>query len=450
MESSDFYIGPLFFIIYLVIGILIRNKLYADSPLKKYFLPGLCLKLGGAFMAGIIYFYYYGDGDTVYYFDRTKYLNWLIKANPEVGWKVFFSDSKNLERGLMPYYSRVRAWDAGQFIVVKYGTIFSFFTFCNYTGIALTFAAASFTGVWVMFKTFVDINPKLIKEFAIACLFIPSVFFWGSGLFKDTMAIGFLGWLTYSTYMIFIKKQKILLNVIIAIITIFVLKTVKAYVIMAFLPALMFWIFFKYRSKITSSFLQVAITPIIIVITLVGAYVALSRMGGEGEYWSMDQMEKRAHDMQWWHTKVVELYGEGGGGSFYSIGSGDFSTGNIIKSFIPAINVTLFRPYLWEVRNPVMLLSSIESMIFFFFTLKMVFSTGLGKLFRLSIANPEIFFCLLFTIIFAFAVGFTSFNFGALVRYKIPCIPFFVVALFMLRYHANMLRNKGELAPVEK
>ena len=50
---------------------------------------------------------------------------------------------------------------------------------------------------------------------------------------------------------------------------------------------------------------------------------------------------------------------------------------------------------------------------------------------------------------FAFAVGFTSFNFGALARYKIPCMPFYVIALFLLHYHANKDRKLAELAATE-
>jgi hypothetical protein len=34
--------------------------------------------------------------------------------------------------------------------------------------------------------------------------------------------------------------------------------------------------------------------------------------------------------------------------------------------------------------------------------------------------------------IFAFSVGFTSYNFGSLVRYKIPLMPFYYIALFIL------------------
>ena len=39
--------------------------------------------------------------------------------------------------------------------------------------------------------------------------------------------------------------------------------------------------------------------------------------------------------------------------------------------------------------------------------------------------DPNLVFCLVFSIIFAFAVGISSYNFGALSRYKIPCLPFY-------------------------
>ncbi|HRA12632.1 MAG TPA: hypothetical protein PKX31_13225, partial [Chitinophagaceae bacterium] len=43
-------------------------------------------------------------------------------------------------------------------------------------------------------------------------------------------------------------------------------------------------------------------------------------------------------------------------------------------------------------------------------------------------------FCLVFTLIFAFAVGISSYNFGTLSRYKIPCLPFYAVALIVIFY----------------
>ncbi|GIV33707.1 MAG: hypothetical protein KatS3mg031_1242 [Chitinophagales bacterium] len=450
MPTKELYYIPLYLAVIYLIALVVRNKFYPEGPLRKYFIPALTVKLIGAIGAGVIYFYYYQDGDTVYYYYRITYFNWLFSVNSSAAWKALFADTTRYHPQIQSFLDAMRAWDTSQFLVVRFGAVLSLIVGKNYWGIALAFAVLSFTGVWALFRTFRDINPHLTREFAISCLFIPSVFFWGSGVFKDTIAIGFIGWLTHAVYMIFIKRKNLLVNIPVFLFSFYILMIIKAYIVMAFIPSLLFWIFFKYRSRIQNKFLRLSITPLIILFSVSGAYIALTNMSAGGGYWSLDEISDRAKDMQWWHTKVVELYGEGGGGSYYSIGSGDFSLGNIIQSFPLAVNVTLFRPYLWEVHNPVMFLSALESLALFIFTLRIIFSVGFGAIFRISIANPEVFFALLFSIIFAFAVGFTSFNFGALVRYKIPCIPFYVMALFIIRYHANMAKNAGALAVTEK
>ena len=46
--------------------------------------------------------------------------------------------------------------------------------------------------------------------------------------------------------------------------------------------------------------------------------------------------------------------------------------------------------------------------------------------------NPILQFCLLFTGLFAFMTGMAAANFGTLVRYKIPCLPFYFLFLVFL------------------
>ena len=45
-----------------------------------------------------------------------------------------------------------------------------------------------------------------------------------------------------------------------------------------------------------------------------------------------------------------------------------------------------------------------------------------------------------FSIFFAFSVGLTTSNFGALVRYKIPAVPFYLSAMLIL-YHRNKQKD---------
>ncbi len=69
-----------------------------------------------------------------------------------------------------------------------------------------------------------------------------------------------------------------------------------------------------------------------------------------------------------------------------------------------------------------MLLSALESLAMLVLTFIIVFRrAGLLR----TLAKPDIVFCLTFTIIYAFAVGVSTFNFGTLARYKIPLLPFF-------------------------
>ena len=83
-----------------------------------------------------------------------------------------------------------------------------------------------------------------------------------------------------------------------------------------------------------------------------------------------------------------------------------------------AINVSLFRPYLWEVNNPLMLLSALESFFLLIFCIIVIVKCNI-KIWKFLL-QPDILFTLLFSIPFAFAVGVSTFNFGTLVRSRDP------------------------------
>jgi hypothetical protein len=80
-----------------------------------------------------------------------------------------------------------------------------------------------------------------------------------------------------------------------------------------------------------------------------------------------------------------------------------------------------------------MLFSALESTIFMFLTVYLIFKTGLFKTLRYIAATPIVNFCIIFSIVFAFAVGVNSGNFGTLVRYKIPMMPFYLSALYIMQ-----------------
>ena len=110
--------------------------------------------------------------------------------------------------------------------------------------------------------------------------------------------------------------------------------------------------------------------------------------------------------------------------------------------FPAAVNVTFFRPYPWESKKLIVLFSAIESFFLLFLTIKIILTVGIVKMWQTIASDPTIQFCLVFSIIFAFAVGISSYNFGTLSRYKIPCIPFYAFAMVLIYYKNISPKNK--------
>jgi hypothetical protein len=97
-----------------------------------------------------------------------------------------------------------------------------------------------------------------------------------------------------------------------------------------------------------------------------------------------------------------------------------------------AIVATLFRPYLWESKKLSTLLSSLESLTLMIFAAYVFFRAGPVTFFTSIVRDPMVMFCFFFSVLFALFVGATTLNFGTLVRYKIPCMPFFVIAMVLI------------------
>ncbi len=439
--------APFILMIIYAIAFFIRNKfIKEDDPTRKYFLKGLHLKLLGAVATAFIYWYYYGDGDTIYYFRRIKYLHELIGRDFATGLKVLFYTGDELNYDLYHHLQRVRYYDQSYFKVVQIGTLASFFALGTYLGIAFIFSFVSYLGIWLLFRVFYHQYPKIYKHLAYSVLYVPSVVFWGSGLFKDTITIGCVGVVTYNVYRVFIKPKRRILNGVLMVVNILLITVIKTYIVACLVPMLLAWVILYYRSNIKSKFIKLSITPILIVATAVGGFVMTQQIASMSDTFSFDQLEKRAVDMVWWHNQVLEIYGEeGGGGSHYSLGNPyDFSLTGILKKVPLAINVTLFRPYLWEAGNPVMLLSAFESLFllcfFLWLFLKMRFKL-IGKMF----GEPFLVMSFGFAFLFSVGVGITSYNFGALVRYKIPCMPYFISGLIIVYYKYKNQKEEKKL-----
>lgn len=417
-----------------------RNKHYAPThPWRKYFIPALSVKIFGAIFIGMVYQYYYGGGDTSEFFRHSRVINSSFSESPVKWFNLLLRMPGLYEHGYYEYISQMPWYkDSAAYTVASLAAFIGVFTFNSYLPTSVIFAAACFTGVWALFRTFATQYPRVTKQIAVATLFIPSTFVWGSGIFKDTICMFGLGWLIHSTFRLLIQRDFSLKNILITLFSFILIAKVKLYILLGIIPAILIWILFIYSRRIINRGARF-FAKLVSISIIIGIFLFFMQNFGKnlGKY-SLDNIAKTSNITRDW----IEYASGRDEGSAYDLGNFEPSIQGMLTKLPEAVNVTFFRPYPWEAGKVIVLLSAIEAFLFLFICLKVIFTIGLSRIWQTIVQEPTIQFCLIFSIIFAFAVGISSYNFGALSRYKIPCLPFFALALILIYYKNKPLNKK--------
>lgn len=443
---TDYLLLPFYVFVIYVIAYRFRNRKYPEGhPWRRYFMPALTAKILGAIFIGLVYKYYYvGGGDTTNYFHHAQIINSALDESPTRWFNMLFSIPEWYESGYWGYISQMLWYNSpAEYTVCSISAVITLFTFGTYLPLAVILASISFTGVWALFRTFALQYPNATKSIAIATLFIPSSIVWGSGVFKDTFCMFGLGWMTFGAFRILIHRDFSLKNVLITLLCFYLVSVIKIYILIAFLPAVTLWILFSYSHKVKNGFIRFFVRIGVVGIAAGGLFFFANTFSKNMGRYSLDKIGETAQ------ITANYLYGISAdqGGSAYDLGTFTPTFQGMLSKFFPAVNVTLYRPYLWEAGKALQVISALEAFLFLFITLKILFVVGPVRAWKTIIKDPNIQFCLLFAIIFAFAVGITSSNFGTLSRYKIPCLPFFMLAL-VLTYYKNVPEGKRLLGKI--
>jgi hypothetical protein len=434
LSINDFVFVPFWLAIILVIARIYRNRMIATNPEYKYYLPGLYAKLFGGFGLIMVYTLYYPGGDTVQYFNDAVVIAKLLFYNPSNFFHIMTHPHSpsvyyyfNSETGYPCYYR-----DANAFFVCKLAFFIVMFSFKSIIAANLILASISFIGVWKLYKVFVYEFPQLKKQLAIAVFFMPSVFFWGSGLLKDTFTFSAMGFFTYSFYMVFIRRKKIMWNIITLILSSFVIVSIKPYILVGLLPGILIWIIHNLLLKIKGSIARTAALPVLITIVLVFGFAFLKMLESSLNDYSINNVLEKAVVTQ------QDLKKDYYKGNSFDIGDFDPTVSSMLLKVPAAINASLFRPFILEANNLVMFISSLENLFILLFTLRVLFMTRIFGFFKSILSSHLLTFAFIFSMFFAFSVGISTSNFGSLVRYKIPVIPFYVACLFIVQYKARV------------
>lgn len=410
----------------------LRDKWYQHGhPWRPYFLPALTVKICGSIFIGLLYTYYYSGGDTFNYFGQSRGLNSAFADSPVKWFNLLFRIPEWYESEYYEYIYQMPYYHIpSNYMVCAVSGLLSLAFGSTYLPTAVLFAVISFTGVWALFRTFAKQYPDQIRHIAIAVLFFPSVVIWGSGILKDTLCLFGIGWATYGAFKILINGDFSLRNILWTLFCLYLVFVIKIYILASFVPALTFWILTTHSGKIRNSLARsvVRIFVPVVVLGLMGV-LATSFEKELGKY-ALDNVVQTSEFLR----GELLRNSEATDGSGYDLGPVDATPLGLLAKAPLAINVTLFRPYIWEANKVIIFLNALESLALFIITVVILFRLGLPLFFKSIARDANLQFFLLYTIIFAFAVGISTYNFGTLSRYKIPCLPFFGLALVVL-YH---------------
>ncbi len=428
MGFADFILYPVYVALFYFLFSL-RRKNYDDPVLQYYHKQSFWIKaiavlpftlFNTILSPGDSYLLFYTEGANIHHLimnDPGANLKWLYSAGVDF-------DQTLLRNSLNLGYLRIE----NNYMVVRIVAMLSFIAFSKYLVLNLMFSMIAFSGAWRLYRFFYEQYPHLHKQFAIAILYLPTFVFWTSGILKDPLCIAAIGWITYSLYETFYKKKNLIINTAIILLFGYLLYVIKVYILISYVPFFAVYLILKNVTLLKSRLLRLVVVVGIIISSMFTFTTVTEQLASTLVNYGGESITKNISIYQKAYSEQENA------ASNFSLGvEFDGSISSLIKMAPMAIIATLYRPFLWESKKLTTLLSSFESLAIMIFTLMVLFKAGPRNFIKGITRDPVILYCILFAILFALFVGATTANFGSLVRYKIPCLPFYIIALVLIQ-----------------
>lgn len=438
----DFVLLPIYLFIINLFARQIRKGFEDDPKLTFYFKWGFRFKIFIAIAFTLITNYYMrGDSIDLYYGEGKNFAEIISNNSQKIN--LLFMQGGDEPNSLVNSWNRGYLMIESNYLVVKISVILCFLAFKKYMLVNMITAFIAFLGSWNLFLFFRKQRPQFEFAFAIACMGVPTVVFWSSGIGKDAICMASIGFLTWALYKLIVEKRKLFLNLFITVIAVTLIYVIKVYILLSYLPFFLYYLLITNIKNNPNKLLRIALR-LVFPLFFLGSILYLYFYGDDffTKFSSDEILDTVSRTQNNFNAQAKTFEG-----SYFTLGEFDGSVLGFLKLTPAAIGTTFFRPFIWEVRNLVMLLSALESLLIIWFTLKNFFSPArVGNFFKKIFTDTLVLYCLAFSLFFGAFVGMSSFNFGSLVRYKIPCIPFFIIALTLISGKSFLFDKKEKKA----
>lgn len=384
-----------------------------NAALKLFYWPGFAIKLLGGVSLGIIYQYYYVAGDTFGFFaDAQKVANSIFSVPLNYFEFLFFGDASYLiAEGLINTQER-------SLFLVKILSLVTIISFDNYWIASLYFSAISFLGCWYLFTQINRHYQNTKIPSAISFLALPSLVFWGSGIVKESLAIGSLMFLS-GIFLNLIKQKRLTWwEWLVGLIVLLNLWNLKYYWVVMFIP-----------STLSSLFVIRFIQP------LLAKLAYLEMLTWIASFSLLVLLASGLHP-NFYLNRVLDVIVENNN-TYLQLDQGPHVQFSDLKSSWVSILLNtplalfsgLYRPFLTEVSTLFQAVIGLENLLLLLLTLYNLFH--LGKFWN-SKERLLIFGLLVYILLLAVFLTLSTPNFGTLSRYRIGFLPFLYFLLLCL------------------
>jgi hypothetical protein len=422
----------LLFMMFLVLlfGGIIKHRNLRKHPEYEYFMLGLWAKVFGGLFFAVVYVFFYREGDTFSYYECALSFKNLLFKDVSDFWYAYMSGGTEEIKSIFTEETGEPVWyifkeDKTRF-VTKLLVPFVVAGGGSYFLSTILVSIFTYGGLWNLYRVFVSHFPDQRRNLAIGILFMPSVLCWGSGILKDSFTLAATCYFIAATNQLITKRGSLFWNIVILLLSGWMIASIKAYILIILLPGTLVWYFYSSIRKIKNALIRTMAIPLIYFGVIVMSVTALSQLSDQLGRFSLQNMLETAVVTQ---QDLKRDYYEG---NSFDIGDFEPTAVGVSSKFPAATAAGLYRPYIWESNNVAMLLSGIENFFILLLTVLVLVTIKRRVIVSMIADNPIILYSFIFSILFAFMIGLTTSNFGALVRFKIPLIPLYMASIMVI------------------
>jgi len=430
-ETLDFIDLPLviFYLSLVIISMYIyqNNSSLQNSHVKKFFIPGYLAKTLGGIAILLVYKFYYPGGDIYEYYNTSSSLYKLTFLHFDQAMKILFTpisrENYSFFNHLTGFPSFEFYFDRQTFTVSRLSYIFVLLSFNRVIPTIILLNLFLYLGPWKMFRTLSTMYPHANNALAFAILFLPSTIFWGSGIMKDSYTLTATTYISASLIQWVILKKFSFRSLVGILFFSYVLIAIKPYIFVSLLAFTFVLTLYAQLKHIHNRVLKYLVAPFLLVMLvffIIFIYMSLSKY--LGVYGSIESLLEKAAITQKDYVSNPN-YSK----NYFNIGYFEPTLPGILSKIHLALLYGLYSPFLWVARNPLMLLSALETLFFAITSILFLWKIITKKdVFYVFVSDPILSSFFIFTIIFIIFVGLSTANYGSLVRYRIPALPFFI------------------------